>query len=61
MESIKLFRLTNLAQGGDQRQVEQFFEQLKPKITVRPKSDEGGLSISYEAMNLDGFNYIKKD
>ena len=61
MESIKLFRLHNLAQGGDQRQVEQFFEQLKPKIAVKVKSEEGGPSISYEAMNLSGFNYVRKE
>jgi len=61
MESIKLFRLYNLAQGGDQQQVEKFFEQLKPKIANTTKSVREDSTVAFEAMDLSGFSYIKKD
>ncbi len=60
LQDMKLFRLINLAQGGEQRQVDDFFKQLKPKIVAKIP-DKTQPAIKFEAMDLSGFHHIVKE
>ncbi len=61
LETIKLYRLHGLAQGGDDRQVQQFFNDVKPKIRkTETVKDQGQTQPNFEAMSLDGFSYVRK-
>jgi hypothetical protein len=59
IDTMRLFRLHNLAHGGDNRTVEKFFEDMKPSIPeLLDKEVEE--TIVYAAMDLSGFNYTQK-